>query len=149
MSGLFDAEDDERKKREALAPAPKDAPLAERMRPRALDEVLGQGHLLGEGGVLAAILARGLEQSLIFWGPPGVGKTTLARLIAAQSGHRFQPFSAVLSGIADVKRVMQEAEQRRRRSAFPSHAERRVLLLMLLLSGTTPPRLSFPGATAP
>ncbi|MEO0650139.1 MAG: replication-associated recombination protein A [Planctomycetota bacterium] len=116
MSGLFEAEEDDRRKAEALAPAPADAPLAERMRPRTLDEVVGQAALLGEGGVLRGMLAAGLEQSLVLWGPPGVGKTTLARLVAAASGHRFEPFSAVLSGIADIKRVMREAEQRRRRS---------------------------------
>jgi putative ATPase len=115
MSGLFDADEDEARKQRELGPAPDDAPLAERMRPRHLDEVVGQRHLLEQGGVLASMLERGLEQSLILWGPPGVGKTTLARLVAARSGHRFQPFSAVLSGIADIKRVMKEAEGRRRR----------------------------------
>ncbi|MHC4261912.1 MAG: AAA family ATPase, partial [Planctomycetota bacterium] len=86
------------------------------MRPSSLDEVVGQEHLLNEGGILRAMLEGGLEQSLVLWGPPGVGKTTLARLVAAESGHRFEPFSAVLSGIADIKRVMREAEDRRKRS---------------------------------
>jgi putative ATPase len=116
VSGLFDSEDDERRKQAALAPAPADAPLAERMRPSSLDDVVGQEHLLNEGGILRAMLEGGLEQSLVLWGPPGVGKTTLARLVAAESGHRFEPFSAVLSGIADIKRVMREAEDRRKRS---------------------------------
>ena len=113
MAGLF--EDEDPLGPDVLAPAPADAPLAERMRPRSLEEVTGQEHLLEEGGVLRTMLEGGLEQSLVLWGPPGVGKTTLARLVAAASEHRFQPFSAVLSGIADIKRVMKEAEQRRRR----------------------------------
>ncbi len=93
-----------------------DAPLADRMRPRALDEVVGQAHLLGEGRILRRALDGTPGQSWILWGPPGVGKTTLARLIAQASDMRFVPFSAVLSGIKEVRTVMAEAQGVRRRT---------------------------------
>jgi putative ATPase len=85
------------------------APLAERLRPRALAEVVGQAQLLGEGGSLAGMLARGSLASLILWGPPGVGKTTIARLLAAEAGLHFTQISAVFSGVADLKRVFDDA----------------------------------------
>ena len=88
------------------------APLAARMRPRALDEFLGQDHLLGEGRALRAMLDRGEPSSAILWGPPGSGKTTLARLIASATGTRFVPVSAVSDGIAKVRAVMEEAGRR-------------------------------------
>ena len=113
MSGLFEEPASERD--DPLAPAPHDAPLAERMRPRSLEEYCGQEHLVGEGQILPALLAGGATQSLILWGPPGVGKTTLARLIAAHSDLRFVPYSAVLSGIKEIRQVMSAAEERRRR----------------------------------
>ena len=97
------------------APPARDAPLAERMRPRTLEEFVGQAHLVDEGGILRQVLEHGLRQSLILWGPPGTGKTTLARMVAAQSELRFQPFSAVLSGIPDIRRVMKEARAERER----------------------------------
>jgi putative ATPase len=88
-------------------------PLAERMRPRRLDEFVGQNDLVGEGKILRRILEQGkLESSLIFWGPPGCGKTTLARLIAQAVEAHFEFFSAVTAGIADVKRVAAEAVSR-------------------------------------
>jgi putative ATPase len=96
-------------------PAP-NAPLADRMRPRTAEEFLGQEHLLGAGRMLERALRGEPTQSLILWGPPGSGKTTLARLIAARSGIRFVPFSAVLSGIKEVREVMAEAEQTFRRT---------------------------------
>jgi putative ATPase len=99
-----------------LAPAPADAPLAERMRPRSPEEYLGQAHLVAEGKILADALSRGLDQSLILWGPPGCGKTTLARLLAARSELRFVPFSAVTSGIKEIRGVMGEAAEARKRS---------------------------------
>lgn len=100
-----------------LRPAPDDAPLADRMRPRSLEQFVGQRHLVQEGGVLTQALAGDLTQSLILWGPPGVGKTTLARLIAAKTACRFVPYSAVLSGIREIKVVMALAEKERKRSS--------------------------------
>lgn len=99
-----------------LAPAAADAPLAERMRPTEPGEVFGQAHLLGEGKWLQRILDGEITQSLILWGPPGVGKTTLARLVARASSARFVPFSAVLSGIKEMRVVMAEARAIRGRS---------------------------------
>ncbi|MCZ8147044.1 MAG: AAA family ATPase, partial [Roseomonas sp.] len=89
-------------------------PLADRLRPRRLEEVIGQEQLLGPGGTLTAMLARGSLPSLILWGPPGVGKTTIARLLAEAAGLSFQPLSAVFSGVADLKRVFEESRGRRR-----------------------------------
>jgi putative ATPase len=89
-------------------------PLADRLRPRTLEEVVGQDHLLGPEGTLTRMLARGSLASLILWGPPGVGKTTIARLLAARSGLHFTQLSAVFSGVADLKRAFEEATRRRR-----------------------------------
>lgn len=89
-------------------------PLAERMRPESLDEYVGQQHILGPGKPLRAQIERDELQSLILWGPPGVGKTTLARLIARITKCDFIPFSAVLSGIKEIKAVMADAERTRR-----------------------------------
>jgi putative ATPase len=89
-------------------------PLADRLRPKVLEEVVGQDHLLGPEGTLTRMLARGSLASLILWGPPGVGKTTIARLLAARSGLHFTQLSAVFSGVADLKRAFEEATRRRR-----------------------------------
>ena len=89
-------------------------PLADRLRPRVLEEVVGQDNLLGPEGTLTRMLARGSLASLILWGPPGVGKTTIARLLAARSGLHFTQLSAVFSGVADLKRAFEEATKRRR-----------------------------------
>ena len=96
------------------------APLAERMRPRALDEVVGQEHLVGQGGPLRRLVEQGEIASLILWGPPGTGKTTLAHLLADSAGLRCRVFSAVLSGIKEVRQAMEEAERERRRSEQPT-----------------------------
>jgi putative ATPase len=85
------------------------APLADRMRPRSLDEVLGQPRVVGADGFLRRAIAADRVPSIIFWGPPGSGKTTLARLIAETTAARFVPFSAVTAGIKEVKQVMAEA----------------------------------------
>jgi putative ATPase len=91
------------------------APLADRMRPARLDEVVGQEHLLGPGKVLRRALEAGELHSMILWGPPGSGKTTLARLMAPVAGARFVAFSAVLSGVKDIRAVVAEAETARAR----------------------------------
>src|SRR5208282_2280444 len=88
-------------------------PLAERMRPRTLDQVIGQEHLLGPGAPLRAQIEADRVQSMILWGPPGCGKTTLGRLIAGQARADFVPFSAVLSGIKEIREVMTDAERAR------------------------------------
>ena len=88
-------------------------PLASRMRPESLEDIAGQQHLLGEGKILRRMIASDRLPSMIFWGPPGVGKTTLARVIASQTRSEFINFSAVSSGIKEIKEVMGEAERRR------------------------------------
>ncbi|GGQ96609.1 replication-associated recombination protein A [Deinococcus ruber] len=91
------------------------APLAERLRPRTIAEVVGQTHLLGPGKPLTRVLASGRLGSLILWGPPGVGKTTLARLLAAEVGAHFIALSAVSAGVKDIREAVTEAERLRGR----------------------------------
>ena len=101
FSGRTDGEPDE------------SVPLAERLRPRTLDEVVGQSHLVGEGKILRGMIERDVVPSMIFWGPPGVGKTTLANVIARTTNARFITFSAVTSGIKEIKEVMHQADEDR------------------------------------
>ncbi len=100
MSDLFAADSTE---------TDKARPLADQLRPRSLDDVIGQQHLLGDGGTLRRMLASGRLGSLILWGPPGTGKTTVARLLADQIGYRFEQISAIFSGVADLKKVFEKA----------------------------------------
>ncbi|HET7028429.1 MAG TPA: replication-associated recombination protein A [Candidatus Limnocylindrales bacterium] len=100
-------------KPEALfRPPPERQPLAARMRPRALDELVGQEHLVGEHGPLRRSLARGHLASMLLWGPPGTGKTSLARLLADAVGADFRTLSAVMSGVAEVRAILAEAQDR-------------------------------------
>ena len=97
------------------------APLAERMRPRTLDEFVGQDALTGPGRPLREAIEHDRLRSIILWGPPGTGKTTLARLIAGLTRARFVSFSAVLSGIKEIRAVMTEAEEAAPPSRPPDH----------------------------
>src|SRR5688572_76562 len=97
--------------RKAFESDPSTAPLAERMRPRALDEFVGQDHLLAEGKILRRLIEEDRLTSMVFWGPPGAGKTTLARVIANRTASEFVPFSAVTSGIKEIRQVMNDAAE--------------------------------------
>ena len=85
-------------------------PLAARLRPETLDDFVGQRHLLGPGKVLRRLIESDGVSSMIFWGPPGVGKTTLAHIIAQRTKSTFIEFSAVTSGVKEIRAVMQQAE---------------------------------------
>src|SRR5216683_7515433 len=107
MDSLFPDED-------APAASRAKSPLAERMRPRTFDEFVGQQDLLAPGKPLREAIERDLLQSIILWGPPGTGKTTLARIIAETTRARFVSYSAVLAGIKEIREVMSDAERLRR-----------------------------------
>ena len=92
---------------------PEGAPIADRMRPRALGDVVGQGHLLGEGKLLARAIRDDRVPSLILWGPPGTGKTTLAQVIAHETKARFVAFSAVLGGVPELRAIVKEAAEKK------------------------------------
>ena len=89
-------------------------PLADRLRPNSLSEVVGQDHLLRSGGPINAMVESGNLASIVLWGPPGVGKTTIARLLARGTGHEFVQLSAIFSGVADLKKVFHDAKMRKR-----------------------------------
>jgi putative ATPase len=88
-------------------------PLADRLRPETIEDVVGQDHLLGPEGPIGRMLAQGRLASLILWGPPGVGKTTIARLLAKRAGLDFEQLSAIFSGVKDLRAVFEKAEGRR------------------------------------
>jgi putative ATPase len=100
------------------------APLAARMRPRTLDEIVGQDHLIGPGQILRRLIESDQVPSMVLWGPPGAGKTTLAGVIARQTQSHFEPVSAVTSGVTDLRRVITEAEERHR-----LHQQRTILFI--------------------
>src|SRR5215468_1045552 len=99
MQGLFESQ------------APR--PLADRLRPKSLQEIVGQDHLLGPDGPIGRMVATGQLSSMVLWGPPGCGKTTLARLLAEHTSLHFEPLSAVFSGVADLRKVFEAARSRR------------------------------------
>src|SRR5882757_7634452 len=105
MSDLFESSD-------LAADAPR--PLADRLRPKALSEVVGQDHLLSPEGPLGRMVANGRPTSIILWGPPGTGKTTIARLLSTAFNLHFEQLSAVFSGVADLKKTFEAARQRRK-----------------------------------
>ena len=110
MADLFQSEEQQ----PAAPPPGENAPLADRLRPRQLDEVVGQEHLTGADGAIGRMVAAGKLASMILWGPPGTGKTTIARLLADAVGMRFVAISAVFSGVADLKKVFAEARDHMR-----------------------------------
>jgi putative ATPase len=113
-AGLFDSPDAETL--HADAGISSERPLADRMRPRTLDEFIGQEKIMSPGRALRRMIEQDRLQSIILWGPPGTGKTTLAKIIAERTSARFTPFSAVVSGIREVREVMAEAEMYRQRT---------------------------------
>lgn len=112
-------------------------PLADRMRPETLEEYVGQTHLVSPGKILWRMIEQDKVSSMIFWGPPGVGKTTLARIIAAQTKSHFVNFSAVTSGIKEIKAVMKDAQMRK------SMGQETILLSMKFIVLIKPNKMRF------
>lgn len=108
MSDLFQDDSEIMIHREMLR---NDAPLADRLRPNKLSEVIGQDHITGENGSIGRMVAAGKLSSIILWGPPGTGKTSIARLLASETNMHYKPLSAVFSGVADLKKAFKEAEK--------------------------------------
>lgn len=108
MQGLFDDKKDQQSEPDNMP----EAPLADRLRPRQLTDIVGQDHLVGTDGTIGRMIAAGRLSSIILWGPPGTGKTSLARLLADQTEMHFKAISAVFSGVAELKKVFAEAEMR-------------------------------------
>ncbi|ATW04618.1 replication-associated recombination protein A [Sphingorhabdus sp. YGSMI21] len=108
MQGLFDDDKEQQGESESTP----DAPLADRLRPRQLSDIVGQDHLVGAEGTIGRMISAGRLSSIILWGPPGTGKTSLARLLADQTDLHFKAISAVFSGVAELKKVFAEAEMR-------------------------------------
>src|SRR6266550_9033708 len=110
-----------------IAPSPLrgfDVPLAARIRPRALGEIVGQDHVLGIGKTLRKAIEADRVPSLVLWGPPGSGKTTLARVIANSTNAFFAPVSAVSAGVADLRRIVKEAAER-----YEENGQRTILFI--------------------